>query len=137
MRRILQASLRGREEKERGPDERESRCVRKSRSRGKGKSRGSGKGKENQSGSEEREEDDEDRLVLELACLRVAHLLRNVRGSQVHVAARRAEDDALKAAELAARDVAIHDILRRQMIHCDGGDGEKPMPPEVAGSAAR
>ena len=38
--------------------------------------------------------------------------------------------------ELAARDVAIHDILRRQMIHCDGGDGEKPMPPEVAGSAA-
>ena len=32
--------------------------------------------------------------------------------------------------------VAIHDILRRQMIHCDGGDGEKPMPPEVAGSAA-
>ena len=40
-------------------------------------------------------------------------------------------------AKLAARDVAIHDILRRQMIHCDGGDGEKPMPPEVAGSAAR
>ena len=40
-------------------------------------------------------------------------------------------------AELVARDVAIHDILRRQMIHCDGGDGEKPMPPEVAGSAAR
>ena len=32
-------------------------------------------------------------------------------------------------AKLAARDVAIHNILRRQMIHCDGGDGEKPMPP--------